>query len=85
MTFPLQIPSTPGGGLLSGLSGPALLAITIVLSIALVLIGWWVYRDAKKHDSRYTWLWGVGVPVLFIINTVLGLVGLVVYLLAVRR
>lgn len=85
MLLPIQIPETPGGGILSGLSGPVILAITIILTIALILIGRWVYRDAKKHDSRYAWLWGIGVAVLFLAGLVPGLLGLVLYLLLVRR
>jgi hypothetical protein len=81
----LQIPETPGGGILSGLSGPVLLIITIVLLIAIVLIGRWVYRDAKRQGSGYAWLWGIGVAVLFLAGLVPGLLGLVLYLLLVRR
>lgn len=83
--IPLQIPETPGGGILSGLSGPVLLVLAIVLIVATVLIGRWVYRDAKKQGSANAWLWGIGVAVLFFVGLVPGLLGLALYVVIVRR
>jgi hypothetical protein len=75
--IPLQIPGLPGG--------PEILIILVVLLIAFGLIGRWVYRDAKKQGSAYAWQWGVGVGVLFIAGLVPGLLGLLLYVLLVRR
>lgn len=75
--FILQIPGIPGG--------PEVLVVLLVLVVVFGLVGRWVYRDAKKQGSEWAWQWGVGVAVLFLVGFVPGLLGLVVYLLVVRR
>ena len=71
--LPAQIPGLPGG--------PEILIILFVILIIVVLVGRWVYRDAKARGSKWAWQWGVGISVLFFFGLVPGLLGLVIYLL----
>ena len=75
MLVPLQM-GLPGG--------PELLIILLILLIPGALVGYWVYRDAKRRRSAWAWQWGVVVALLFPAGLVPGLLGVIIYLL-VRR
>lgn len=69
-------------GFIGGL-GPVQLTLIIVpiILILLGLLGRWIYRDAKSRDSEWAWHRAFGIPVLFVLGAVPGLLALIVYLL----
>lgn len=72
MLAPLQF-GVPGG--------PELLIILIIFLIPGVLVGRWIYRDARKRGNEWAWQWGVGIAFLFLAGLVPGLLGVIIYLL----
>lgn len=47
----------------------------------LMLIGRWIYFDAKSRGSDWAWQWATGVPFLFVLGVVPGMLAVVIYLL----
>ena len=72
MLTPLQF-GVPGG--------PELLILLIIFVIPGVLVGRWIYRDARKRGSNWAWQWAVGIVFLFVAGLVPGLLGVIIYLL----
>lgn len=72
MAAALQIPGIP--------AGPEILVFLLLLVIIGILVGRWVYRDAKSRGSNWAWQWGVGIAVL-LVPIVPGLLVLIIYLL----
>jgi hypothetical protein len=72
MVNTLQIPGIP--------AGPEVLVFLLIMVIIGILIGRWVYQDAKSRESDWAWQWGVGIAIL-LIPVVPGLVLLLIYLL----
>ena len=72
MLIPLQM-GLPGA--------PELLVILLIFLIPGLLVGRWIYRDARSRGSDWAWQWGVGITLLFVAGLVPGLLGVIIYLL----
>lgn len=72
MLTPLQF-GIPGG--------TELFIILIIVLLLGLVVGRWVYRDAKKRGSDWAWQWAVGIVFLFLLGLVPGLLGVIIYLL----
>lgn len=62
---------------------PGLIELLIILLLGLVLavvVGGWVYRDAKARGSEPAWGWAGGIVLLFLLGLFPGLVGIALYL-----
>ena len=55
--------------------------LLIVFAVIGVLVGWWIYGDARMRGSAWAWQWGVGVGFLFVLGFLPGIGGVVLYLL----
>lgn len=63
---------------------PGALELLVLLGLFAVIgvfVGGWVYRDARARGSARAWQWAVGIPLLFLVGLVPGLLALVIYLL----
>ncbi len=65
------------------LIGPVELTLIFVpiLLAVLALVGRWIYLDAKAQGSEWAWQWAFGIPVLFILGIVPGLLAIIAYLI----
>jgi uncharacterized membrane protein len=71
MATALQVPGIP--------AGPEVLIFLLILVVIGILVGRWVYRDAKSRGSNWAWQWGVGTAIL-LVPIVPGLIVLIIYL-----
>ncbi|MFC7231890.1 hypothetical protein ACFQMM_11595 [Saliphagus sp. GCM10025308] len=56
-----------------------LMILLFIFGVFGVVIGGWIYRDARSRGSTWAWQWAVGVFFLFLTGFVPGLVGLAIY------
>ena len=62
--------------------GPELLLILFIVFVLLFgILGRWIYRDAKDRGSDWAWQWATGIPIMFILGLVPGLLATIIYLL----
>jgi hypothetical protein len=71
MATTLQVPGIP--------AGPEVLVFLLIMLVIGILVGRWVYQDAKSRGSNWAWQWGVGIAIL-LVPVVPGLVVLIIYL-----
>lgn len=80
MSIPLQFGGVPGG--------VELLIIILVFLVVFVLfglvvplgVGYWIYRDATRHDNDDAVLWAAGTAALFYAGVIPGVIALGAYL-----
>ena len=77
MLVPLQIPNSPSGAI-----DPLGIVALLVLC---ALVGWLVYRDAKRQEVGYAWQAAVAVAALVFTGLIPGILALVVYVVFIRR
>ncbi len=63
-----------------GPPGAAELGILLVLlTIVGIVVGRWIYRDAKQRESPWAWQWGAGTAMLFVLGLMPGLFAVLAY------
>lgn len=72
MSVTLQLPGLLGG--------PEILLFLLFMAVVGIVVGRWVYQDAKSRGSSWAWQWGVGIAVL-LIPVAPGLLALATYIL----
>ena len=73
VSSPAVLPGAPGG--------PELIIVLSIILLLLGLLGRWIYRDAKSRGSDWAWQWATGIPMMFVLELVPGLLTLIIYLL----
>jgi len=58
---------------------PELMILLIIFGVFGVLLGGWIYRDAKSRGSNWAWQWAVGIFFLFLTGLLPGFIGLALY------
>lgn len=61
--------------------GPELVILVLIFALLAVVVGRWVYRDARARGSDWAWQWAVGIIFLFFLGLVPGVLGVLVYVL----
>jgi hypothetical protein len=63
---------------------PGVIEVVLILFVTLLLavvVGGWVYSDAKARESESPWAWAIGIGLLFLLGLIPGLIGITLYLL----